>query len=301
MPGPGGGARGGGGSRGGFGGGFGGGGGGYRPSHHYHRPGFFFWGPRRYYGGGCLGGLMGMIFLPIIAIILAAVLLITSVISAFTIAAQGGVVVYDENKFQDYADQAYAEAFGGSGAYEDNIMLVFTVDEDYYNYYFIAWVGDHIQRDINYMFGGNNTEFGYAIYESVNQQSYKYSLDSNLADVIDTMADNIEAERLTSSFTCKEEHGQAPSRLINKAEIDMTADTVNTALEDFTERTGISISLVVDEEVDVFGKSMPAGTIITIILSLVILGFGIWWIYKSYKYRNGGPNDNNMFDDKNFG
>ena len=303
MPGPGGGAGGGGGSRGGgFGGGFGGGGFGHRPSHHhYHRPGFFFWGPRRYYGGGCLGGLVGMIFLPIIAIILSAILLITSVISAFSIAGQGGVVVYDENKFQDYADNAYAEEFGIAGAYEDNILLVFTVDEEYYNYYYIAWVGDHVERNINYMFGANNTELGRAINASVNQKSYKYSLDSNLADVVDTMAEKIEARGLANSFTCNEPHAQVKSHLTNKAEIDMTHETVNSALEDFTERTGISIVLVVDEEEDVFGKTMPAGTIITIVISLVILVLAAFWIFKAIKYRNGGPNDNNMFDDKNFG
>lgn len=242
-----------------------------------------------------------MIFLPIIAILVAAVLLITSVISAFSVAGQGGVVTYDENKFQDYADEMYAMEFGTSTAYEDNILLVFTVDEEYYNYYYIAWVGDHIERDINYMFGSNSSELGRAISASVNQQSYKYSLDSNLADVVDTMADKIEAKGLSDSFTCDETHAQVSSHLTNMAEIDMTLETVDSALMDFTERTGISIVLVVDEEEDVFGKSMPAGTIITIVISLVILALAAYWIYKAIKYRNGGPNDDNMFDDKDFG
>ena len=300
MPGPGGGSSGGGfgggGSRGG--GGFGGGGGfrggGYRGG---YRGGFFF-GPR-YYGGGCLGGLVGMMFLPIIAILLAAVLLISSVVSAFTIAGQGGVVTYDENAFGDYANARYEEEFGGQSGYEDNILIVFTINEEYNEFYCIAWVGDHIVRDINYMFGNESTDFGKAITNSINKQSYKYSLDSNLADAIETLADKIALKNISDSHTCKEDQGSKP-HLINKSELDLSVEEVEGALKQFTEKTGIPISIVVDEEEDVFGKNMPASVIFTIIVSLVIIAVAAYFLFKAFKYRNGGPNDNNMFDDNTF-
>ena len=300
MAGPGGGAGGGGfgggGSRGG--GGFGGGGGGFRGGYHGGYRGGFFFGPR-YYGGGCAGGLLGMIFLPAIVILLAAVFLISSIASAFSIAGQGGIVEYDETAFQDYANAVYEDAYGARSGYEDNVLIVFTTNETNDEYYCIAWVGDHVARDINYMFGGSSSDFGRAINSSINQQSYKYSLDSNLADVVETLADKAVLKNLTNSHTCKEDQG-GESRLINKSELDLSHEEVEGALEYFTEKTGIPISIVVDEEEDVFGKHMPFSVIFTIIISIVVMAVAAFALFKAFKYRNGGPNDNNMFDDKTF-
>ena len=300
MAGPGGGARGGGfgggGSRGG--GGFSSGGGGYRGGGYRggYRGGMYF-GPR-YYGGGCIGGLASMIFLPIIAIVMAGIILIGSVISAFVIAGQGGIVQYDENTFGDYANARYEEEFGRYSGYEDNILIVFTTNETTDEYYCIAWVGDHISRRINNMFGNEYTEFGTAVTSNINTQSYKYSLSSNLAGVVETMTDIIEFNNI-DSHTCKEDQ-EAPSHLVNRSELSINDDTVNTALEDFAAKTGIPMVIVVDEEEDVFGKHIPISVIITIIISAVILIGAAIALFKAYKYRNGGPNDNNMFDDKTF-
>ena len=248
MPGPGGGRNGGGGSRGSFGGGsygggsrggFGGGfGGGYHggfggpPRRGYYFGGPFgggFWGPRRYYygGGGCLGGLLGLIFVPVILILLSAVMLFATVGTAFSDVTSGGSVRYDENTFQDYADAQYRAEFGNSTAYEDNLLLVVLVDEDYYDYHYIAWVGDHIQTDINKLFGNEQTEFGRAIEANINVNSYKYSLDTNLAQVVEQMTTVIERKQLESSFKCKEEHIQVNSHVTNKTDL---ADRKSTRL-----------------------------------------------------------------------
>ena len=166
MPGPGGGARGGGGGRGfgGFGGGggsfggggrgFGGGGRGFGGGPHYHRPhyhGGWFFGPRYHYygGGGCLGGLMGLLLAPIILIMFAVLLIISMFGSAFNLVTTGGNLTYDENIFQDYANEQYAAEFGMTKDYEDNLLLVFAVEDDeYYEYAYIAWCGDHLNQKI---------------------------------------------------------------------------------------------------------------------------------------------------------
>lgn len=266
MPGPGGGARGGGGGRGGFsggsrGGGFGGGprgggfggppmGGGWYPRH-------------RYYGGGCFGGMLNMILGPIILILLVVFSLFSYVGSSVNSIVQGGNVRYDEEQFQDYADAQYAAEFGSSTAYEDNLLIVFLVDEeDYYSYNYIAWVGDHIATDINYMMGNNASELGQAMSSCINETSYKYSLDSNLAMVMETMAEKIEALGLESSFRCEEEHRQVESQLFNISGMEMTQSTVDDALEAFTEATGIPVVIVVEDMGSVFGtnSSAPAET-----------------------------------------
>lgn len=300
MPGPGGGGFGGGGGRG-FGGGFGGGNrGGFGGGGWGHRPhyGFGFFGPRFGFGG-CLGGLLGMLMLPIIIIMLVAVVLISTVSSAFTNVVQGGEIRYNEETMQDYADRQYAAEFGASGAYEDHILLVFAVeDQEYYDYAYIAWVGDHINTRITNLFGNDQTALGRAITANVNQTNYKYSLDSNLAGVVMTMQENIEALGLESSYNsaCKDTHADVASHITNKTEsMELTEATVNDALAEFTKATGISMVIVVDEAEDVLGKKLSLADIMTVIVCIVLLVVAIVLIVKAVKNkkRGGGNNGGN--------
>jgi len=274
MPGPGGGSRGGGGGRtgggrpGGFGGGRPGGGfGGPRPGGFGHRPppprpprmGFGWYGPRRYGygggGGGCLNGLAGLIALPIFVVIFVTMLLLT-------MCSGGDVVInngYDEEVFQDYANSQYRAEFGQSTAYEDNILLVFLTAEDHYDYYYIAWVGDHIALDISDLFGADGTELGYAMAGSINESSYKYSLDSNLARVMTQMTSQVQRLGLEKSFTCQEDHIQVTSHLTNHTNLELTESTVNDALQAFTDTTGIPVVIVVEEMSEVFGSQTIMG------------------------------------------
>lgn len=297
MPGPGGGGRGGGGFGGGGGfrgGGFGGrggfhGGGFHGGGFHHHRPFMGGWYHRPYYGGGCLGGLLGMFLGPIILIIMAAVMVFSYVGTAFTEVSQGGAVVYDEEVFQDYADSQYAAEFG-STAYEDNILLVFLTDETSSSYCYIAWVGDHIATDINYQFGNEYTELGDAMSACINTANYKYSLDSNLAQVVAQMQKNVTELGLESAFVC-EERREADSHLTNRTDLSLTADTVNTALESFTQATGIPMVIVVDEMEDVFGKTVSKGSVVTLVIGALLLILAIYLIVKAVKRKNQNPDD----------
>ena len=80
---------------------------------------------------------------------------------------RGGSVVYDEADFQDYADMRYAEEFGESTAYEDNLMFVFLVNEQSDEYYTIAWCGYNINSRISDMFGNEYTNYGQAVQSSI--------------------------------------------------------------------------------------------------------------------------------------
>ena len=99
-----------------------------------------------------------MLMLPFFLIIFSGVILLGTIGSAFSNVTRGGVSTYDEYKFQDYADQQYAVEFGATKDYEDNLLIVFLVeDEEYYDYAFIAWVGDHVNTKISNMFGNEQT------------------------------------------------------------------------------------------------------------------------------------------------
>ncbi len=269
----------GGGSRGG--GGFGGGhhGGGFHgghhpppPRHHHHRP-FFHGG---YYGGGHHhhhhggGGILSTFFAFII------VLVMIFGIFKFVFGINGSDVrewiddfkfdptyneeqVYDgeysESLFQKYTNERYEAIFGKSTCYEDNILIVFLTTEANDGYYTIAWVGDNVNYQITDMFGNEQTELGDAMTTSISDY-HGYSLGSNLAQVIDKMTDKVVALGLDSSF--KEESDRttvAYSEIYNYSNCKFTVDTVNNSLENFTEKTGIPICIVVDNETTVFGGS----------------------------------------------
>lgn len=213
----------------------GGGGRGFNVRSHGGYPGGHHGGFRR--GGGCCGGFLAI---PLMIIIL--------LINLFSPG-----VKYDEEKFQDYANSQYQAEFGASGAYEDNLLITVLVDEEeYYAYYYIAWVGDHIDTQINHMLGNNETDLGKAFTDCISSESYKYSLDSGLAQVMETMTEKIQALNLESSFNCSENHAQVSSHLTNHSGMDLTADTVNRALEAFTEATGIPVVIVVENMNEVF-------------------------------------------------
>lgn len=302
MPGPGGGSRGGGfgggGSRGGGfgggsrGGGFGGGmGGGFRPRP--PRPHFYGgWHRRRYGygyygGGGCLGGIAAAIFAPIIILIISIAVLFTMMGSVFSTVAKGGVVTYSEAEFQDYAQQQYDQAFGDvpSSEYEEKLLLIFLTTEEMEEYYCIAWVGNEIRTEINYLFGNEQTAFGRIVQGSINPY-YAYSLGSNLTVIMDRMRMEVEALGLESSF-----RGDAApvlpsdSKLINYTSISISDATVNDALADFTEATGIETVIVVESAEAVFGKGIPEGDLVILVIVLIIAVLAIVAIVRMVRDR----------------
>ncbi len=291
MPGPAGGSGGGGfggGSRGsGSGGGNRGYGGGYGRRHHHYGGFFFFPWRRPYYGygGGFFGGLFGLFFLPIIILVLAGTFLVSSIVVLISAIASGGIVQYDERAFGDYAqaqyDAIYPQAVYGE-TYEDNILIVFTTTEDLDGYYTIVWAGDNISDNINRIFA-EDSEYGTAIDNNINVKDYKYSLDKNLAMVINHMATKSAGY---NSFIIDSGSPRAPSQVINRDEdLQFTADTVQNALNNFTDKTGIPISIVIEDEEDVFGRKVPVAYIVSGVISLGICTFAGVWIYKSIKAK----------------
>ena len=334
MPGPGGGSRGGGFGGGSFGGGgsrgggFGGGsfgGGGHRghhgyhgPHHHHHHYGFYrpywFFGPRYYYGGGFFGGLISIMLLPVILILFASVFLFAifgNLGQSIDNVANGGQVVYDEGVFQTYAGDKYEEIFGDyRAAYEDNILIAFITNEEMDGYYCIGWVGYNLDENIYNMFGDERTEFGKTIQNNIGDY-FKFSFDKNIANAVDELADKIEAFGLDSSFIDPPAKNHADSKVYNNTEISMNEDYVNSALERFTEETGIPIAVSVERIENVLDKKISGDDIMIIVFCFGMIGVAVFLIVRNVKEHkkikaeggNRRPNDSsdgNMFDDDNF-
>ena len=244
------------------GGSFGGHHGGHFGGHHHHHHGPHFWGPRRrvYVGGGFGGGCFSIVFIVIFVLFLALWLLLPN--EGVTINF-GEEDMYNEATMQDYANNKYMQYFGSSSAVEDNILLVFLTNEACDGYYTIAWVGDNIEDDINYMFG-EYTEYGEALYNNVDEY-FAYSLDSDLADVIETMTKHITNLGLDSSFYWDSDRSNlADSKFVNMTSMDLTTEIVHRALVDFTDKTGIPMVVVVDSAEKIFGAVTTTDNTVTV-------------------------------------
>ena len=285
MPGPGGGGHGGG-----FGGGFGGGGGfrggfggGYRPP----RRGFFF---MPFWGGGCLGAL----FTPIICMVLAIVMMIGVIGGGLTTLFRGGNVVYNENKMQDYASRQYATIYDPSSAtYEDNVLVVFLTNEDGQSYYSIGWVGDNLKSQISDLFGNEYTALGSAMQSSINTSSYRYSLGSNLAQVTEKMETSVRNQNLDTVYRAQKAERHEAGKVYNRSnsDIQFNAETVDAALKNFTDSTDISMSIVVADAKDVFGKSLNSAAILALLLCIVLIVYAVVAIVRYVKRRRGNADD----------
>ncbi len=307
MPGPGGGSRGGGFGGGSRGGGFGGSGGGFGGGS--HRGGFYggpprggfyggpffgggFYRPRRRfyggygYGGGCLGGLLGVLMLPIVLLLVAVIGFTTMFGSAFANVRNGGTVTYNEKEFQTYANQQYLAEFGANDStYEDNIMIVFLTNEERDGYYAIAWVGDNIDTSINKQFGNEYTAFGRTMQANVDSDYYEFSISKNLAMVMDDMTDAVTGLGLESSFVEPSIGTKTESHLTNHSDLAINEETVENALKRFTEETDIPVVIVVDTMENVFGKTLSFSDIFTMLLFIGLAVVAIVMIVRGVKNR----------------
>ena len=268
---------------------------------YYHRPRFFGFGPRYYGygGGGCLGGLVGALMAPFIILLVVGIMMFAMIGSAVSNAANGGIISYDEQAFQNYADREYNKAFGNSDATEDNILIVVLVNEESNGYYYIPWGGSNLVIDIYELFDAGG-EFDKAMKGSI-QSFYAHSLDEDLTRVIETMTRKIDNLGLESSFKKPYSHATSPeSHLENYTDLAMSQAAVDEALESFTAETEIPIVLVVEDMEDVFGKTLPMGDILILIVLAVLAVVAIVSIVRTVKNRNkfkeGNPEDDRRDD-----
>ncbi len=239
-------------------------GGGFR-GHHHHHHGPFFWGPRRrtYVGGGFGGGCFSVVVIALFFLFGAFWLLSPADNVTITWGEEGfTTTIYDEGTMQDYANVNYQKYFGNTSATEDNILLVLLTNEACDGYYTIAWVGDNVDYSINDMFG-EYSEYGTYLNMHIDEY-FAYSLDTDLAQVIKEMTSSITDLGLSSCFNWESDRSNlADPKFVNLTAMDLTPEIINSALEEFTEKTGIPMVIVVDSAEKVFGASTNTNVVTT--------------------------------------
>ena len=160
---------------------------------------------------------------------------------------------YSESLFQEYTNNKYREIFGETTCYEDNILVVFLTTDANDGYYTIAWVGDNLRYEVTDLFGNEQTALGEAMTNSISDY-HGYSLGSNLANVVDKMSTDVVELALDTPYKSQADRSiVAESKVYNYSNCEFTEDTVNTSLKNFTDKTGVTFCIVVDNETTVFG------------------------------------------------
>ena len=165
---------------------------------------------------------------------------------------------YDEEIFQDYADEQYALHFSDSEAYEDNLLIVVLTKKNRKDFYYIAWVGDQIHPNVNVLLGNNDTALGRAMNNNINPNNYSPSLDSDLAKVVEdmtTFVSSVETDT-KSLLTCTETKSRL-GKFVNNTKLSMDASLVEPSLQKFADYTGIPVTLIVEDAADVFPQYKP--------------------------------------------
>ena len=283
-----------GGSRGG--GGFHGGGMHHGPHHHHHHHGPVFMGPmfgrRRYYGGGCFGGAIASAAFVVIFF----AIFIVALLGDFAGSDVSDGIPYDEAAFQRYANQRYYDAFSETDDYENNILLVFVAFDGYDGYDFIAWGGNHIDYDTDMLFGYDlqNVISG----EMPEPVYYEFALSKIFKNTVDSMTKKANASHAASS----EGLDTSFSKLYNDTDLQIEEALVNTALREFTEKTGYPIAIAVVDSAEIYGEiennasaKPQSGEILAVIF--VVLAIAIVIIVLISK-KNGGNNGGNKTTDK---
>ena len=235
--------------------------------------------------------MIGLIFAPILFVIMSVALLIVSITGMVSDISSGGSYKYSEDALQTYARQQYDAIYGDNdAAYEDNIMILFVAEPEEGNMYAaIGWVGDNVSTRVNDMFGGERTELGRALQNRI-PENYKNSLSRDLASVVETMENAVGDGTSGKHYIDAPLGSPNPPKLVNHSSLNVSQTTVGKALSSFYETTEISLSVVVADMDAVFEKGLQTSTIVMLIFGVIFLVLAIVLIVRAVKNKKNGGN-----------
>ena len=151
-----------------------------------------------------------------------------------------------------YASKAYQAVVQESPTPEDHLVIVFGAWKDCEGFDYIAWVGDHINEDTFQKVGSSHALLGKLLVKKVSY-NYRETLAEDLALILPELAEAIRADSPQGCYTCQEDHSGAVSQWINRSALafESTAE-LDAAMKEFTRITGIPLTLIIEDERDIF-------------------------------------------------
>ena len=275
-------------------GGFGGGGsfhsssgGGSRGGGNFHLNTFWFFAPHYYYRRG-----FGVLVAPIVSLVIEFAL-IGLLLFAMVGIMNSKKVDYSEETASGYALEQYEALFKGEAGYEDKVLLVLFTYENHVDYDFIAMIGDDLSNSVYNSLRGSNSTLSRAMDRYISSVDYETTLGRDLSSVVDDLKESFSLLGNPFSSRCHDTvHVDGDSYLINKTDLEINEDMVNTSLTDFTAATEIEMVVLVTEAASVFGYVSPGPLLIVVAILLVIAGAIIFAVVRGMKARKDHQNGN---------
>lgn len=239
---------------------------------------------RHRYGSGSLSGL-GTIIGALMAIFVFVFFFIFFCVGYFATLNNNESTVHNinENDFEHWTEDLYDLNFKATSNYEDYILVSLLIDEeDYYEYYYCVWIGDHVSNDVAELFGDEDSIIGQALDENI-AYNYKYSLSSDLCDAIRYIYNEYDSN--SSGLTCNDEQNSIrPSMLIDNTSLELDVDIVSASLFLLEMSTGVRMILNVSSisdfekvysssrfDIDDFMPFIIFGAILLIFIIIIIV------------------------------
>ncbi|MBO5715435.1 MAG: hypothetical protein J6S23_03455 [Clostridia bacterium] len=229
-----------------------------------------------------IGILIALLITIVVLILVIPALFAVTIGSLFSGCSFVDNVKYDETTFRQYANSQYYEAFSETENYEENILIVFTVYDGYDGYDCIAFGGYDIDLEVDNLF---DQHFESTVKNEI-PAYYKDSLATSFKSIVEQMT--LKTSAVTNSPDA--DIDTSFSKFYNKSSLKVQESVVSDALVNFTEETGINISIVVEDGVDVFGiygENSKLGAILRFVIIALIVAIIILW--KKHKTNPKPP------------
>jgi len=214
--------------------------------------------------------IVGIVLFPLLLTIFAIIIFFVYLSPTVQTIKDGGKINYSDQVADNYRTEAYADAFSSSSAKEDNLIIVYLVNGDGNQFYCMSKLGTNVAENVTKLFGNKDSEFGKIVTSSMDKE-FKNTLGYSLCEIVDGMGDKIQALNLGSPFKAESDRtSTAESKIINKSSLDVSVNDVNSSLVAFTQDTGISAVIVIDEIENVFEKRMPVGDIALLAILTIV-------------------------------
>lgn len=229
--------------------------------HHHHHGVHFRFGRRRGYyvngAGGCGGifALLSLIPFIIAFFVFFSIFFFGGSTSCSCSSEENGYI--DESLIDEYTENQYNEKFASSSNYEDYALIVFLIDdEEYYDYYYCTWIGNHVSGKTANLLGVGDSTLN-DVFESNIAYDYSNSIGTDLAKAIYQLSSKAIDD---NGLTCTEAiDSNISSYVDNHTKLYIDQATINVALKKFENKTGVKLVLVVDTIAEVCLVSNSSG------------------------------------------
>lgn len=238
-------------------------------SKHYYRPGFYY----------------NSIYIPYSRVNRKFVALknvfltffITIVFTLVGILAFNKGVGKNTSKLQEYALNEYSKVYSPSSAsYEYNLLIEIVPFKNLDGIDYMPIVGDNVNKEIDYMFGNENTIFGSHLKANLDKDS------DEVHNIYLILANSLN-EAMTKIGSKYYNSNNESAKINNDTDIEIVGynELVNSQ-KNFYELTGYQISFVISQYEAVYKNDYTLGFIFTGV-AIIMFGFSIYLVIKTLK------------------